>query len=201
MAMVRCPNCDAENAPDATSGVCAICGHRLDAAPRAGITEYPGAPSPVPGYPGRPSLPRPLGDEPGEPRDPEAEDERRVAILRASGGLFAVALVQFLCGCWGLAMVGSLAQGPAVMAALVVLVGLTAVYVGLGFWARYQPLPPAVLGLVIYVLLNLAFCLMDPDTGLRGIIVKGILVVVLFQGVRAGLRYQGIRDWSREQTH
>jgi hypothetical protein len=199
MAMVRCPNCDAENDPVATSGVCGICGHRLDAAPPAGITDDPATPSRLPTYPGRPILPGLYQDHRGEPRDPAAEDDRRAAILRASGGLFAVALVQLICGCFGLAAVPAAVEAPMMLGVVVVVGGIIGVYVALGIWARFQPLPAAVLGLMIYVLLNLAVCLIDPRAGLSGIVVKGILTVVLFQGVRAGIRYQGIRDWARER--
>jgi hypothetical protein len=192
MPNVRCWNCDAENDPVATSGVCALCGKRLADAPSAGIADTPG----------RPALSRFAEHDDrrlDRPVDPYrgrggAGDEARKALNQSSGALFAVAALQAVCGLIALfalpEAVGVPAEGPAMAIVGAVIVGVAAVFAGLGVWARFMPLPATIIGLVLYVGITLFDLASAPELAYRGVIVKILIIVMLVKAIQAAAKYQ-----------
>ncbi|GEM_PF-6511249 len=68
------------------------------------------------------------------------------------------------------------------------------VFVGLAFWARNNPLPPAIIGLVIYVIFAVVATIIDFSAGaafglmsIWGWIWKLIIILLFVDAIRAGL--------------
>jgi hypothetical protein len=74
-------------------------------------------------------------------------------------------------------------QARAFMAA--VILGIGVIFAGLGTWALFQPLPPSIIGLVLYVLFIVIDFAAAPELVLRGIILRIIIVVALVKAVQA----------------
>lgn len=82
---------------------------------------------------------------------------------------------------------------------LVVVIVLVAgvIFFGLWLWAKKNPLPATITGLVIFVTLCLADAIVDPTYLLGGILLKIIVIVVLISGVQSALAY---RKLQKEQS-
>jgi len=119
----------------------------------------------------------------------------RSALNQASGGLFAVALIQLICGGIALAVAPELlGVADEILFAVIAVLGLAVVFAGLGVWARFQPLPPAIIGLVLYILATLLDVVMAvqqnvPQQATRGVVMKIILIIMLARGVSAANKY------------
>jgi hypothetical protein len=125
-----------------------------------------------------------------------------LARKKASGILFAIAGIQLVCGGLVLAVAPQVLGlgAPEAVAVAVFMVALTVlVFAGLGWWARYQPLPAAVVGLVLYCGLLLLDIVVDPANLARGFILKAILIWMLIQAVQAGVRYNKLRRANEEE--
>jgi hypothetical protein len=159
-----------------------------------------------------------------EPRDHRRDDEEydrrfdrdfgggrhesraaRSALNTASGGLFAVAGLQLICGSIVLVAAPQLRgmANEAILIIGVIVFGTAIVFAGLGVWARYQPLPPAIIGLVLYGLLAVADLFVSVQQGgeaqgYLGLVVKLIIIGVLVNGVSAANRYNRLtsRRWD-----
>ncbi len=81
-------------------------------------------------------------------------------------------------------------QAPVVLAINLV---LAAIYAGLAIWARVNPLPAAIVGLVLFVSVHVISAVIDPMSIAQGIIVKIIIVVVLVKAIQAGVKYRQLR--------
>src|SRR5262245_40840319 len=108
--------------------------------------------------------------------------EQAAARKQASTILFLIAALQFVCG--GIIVFALSEKGPrgeveaeALAGLIVEWVGITLLFAGLGWWALYQPLPPVVIGLVVYVLLWLVSAALDPATASRGFILRIAVIV------------------------
>jgi hypothetical protein len=195
MATVRCLNCNTDNDPIQTAGYCEECGKKLPSGSSYAV-----------------DMDKPSGTfhrddfrDPDKPsgtsyrdefRDPYAraptEDSPEVAAAKkqASGILFAVAAIQLICGGIGivvLPMIDKQAAAPEVMViggALVV--GMAAIFAGLGWWAMYMPLPASLIGLILYSLLALADFLVSQS--MSGIFIKIIIVIGLVRAVAASIK-------------
>ena len=55
--------------------------------------------------------------------------------------------------------------------------------------ARTQPFPPAVLGLVLYIALNLVYLILVPEMAVKGFILKICLLLALVKGVQGARTY------------
>ena len=90
-----------------------------------------------------------------EDASPELIKARKVA----AGALLAVAIIQVVCGIAMIFLLPQIMGGPVpeeVMTVLIVtIVAVVVVFSLLAWWALYQPLPPAILGLVLYSVLFL----------------------------------------------
>jgi hypothetical protein len=69
-------------------------------------------------------------------------------------------------------------------------VGLGVIFIILGVMVKSYPVPMTITGLVLYVLANAIFGLLDPAMLLQGVIIKIIVVVALIKAVQAALAYQ-----------
>jgi hypothetical protein len=174
------------------------------AAPPAPAAETPRKPIRLPG------VRYDEGDE--EPSDRRRSGPRRPAIppdltrarQQVSAALFAVGGVFLLCNAIGLAVGAAQAvkeQGdpadPAVLAIVLVIGGAliltpSAAFIGLGIWARYQPLPPAIIGLCLWIplaILEVVVTLFGEPKGIVGASVRDlILTFILIQAVNTAAR-------------
>jgi hypothetical protein len=111
------------------------------------------------------------------------------ARKEVSGVLFGIAALQLVCGFISVLILPAMAapQVPlppeAIIFSVCAVVGLGVIYVGLGIWARYHPLPPAVIGLVLYVGVTLLDFLVAPGVILSGIWIKIIILIALIRAV------------------
>ncbi|KKN81816.1 hypothetical protein LCGC14_0315820 [marine sediment metagenome] len=78
-----------------------------------------------------------------------------------------------------------------IMLAILSLIGV--LFLGLGLWARKNPLPASIVGLVVYCTLIVAGALLNPATIIQGILIKIIIILVLVRSVGAGLKYKKLK--------
>lgn len=71
---------------------------------------------------------------------------------------------------------------------------LAALFAGLAVWARFNPLPAAIVGLVLFLTIHVVSAIVDPASILQGVIVKVIVIVVLAKAIQAGVRYKQLRE-------
>ena len=64
---------------------------------------------------------------------------------------------------------------------------LTAIMVGLALWSRRSPLPAVVIATATYIVVIVANAIADPATLGQGWIVKAIIILFLFRGIKAAL--------------
>ncbi len=172
MSRVRCLYCDAENDAVASAGYCEACGKKLPPASLANKRREPM-----------------LHNQPGS----LAPDPVAAPAQQASAWLFTAALVNLL-GCGGLIVLGPLLvareQLPAGFIPELMLVGVAILLAlaGMGWWARRQPMPAAVIGLIVYLGLAVVEALLLPGLALLGLPVNFVLIALLIQAVRAGRR-------------
>lgn len=137
-------------------------------------------------------------------------DQLHQQAKRASGALLAVAIIQTVLGGIVVALLagtaGARAGGPALMMLLVPVMGVAAIFWGLYIWSRRNPLPAAIVGLVVYVSLwaldvvaAIAAAANDPGgTGpgaalnrpTNGLFMRIIIVVILARAISAGVQHR-----------
>jgi len=163
MKSAVCPTCDATLNPlEIADGYCDACGKQVPAyAVRAA---------------GRAVA---FGSAPGA-RQVSAELDK--ARKQMSGILFAIAALQLVCGVMLLA-IGSRHHRVSGIA-VVELAGIAIVFGSLGLWARYRPLPPAIIGLVLYILLSLLTFAANPALAAKGIGIRVLMVMMLIRAIR-----------------
>src|SRR5262245_11424998 len=119
--------------------------------------------------------------------------EQGAARKQAATILFLVAALQFVCG--GIVVFALSEKGPrgevdpeALAGLIVEWVMITLLCADLGLWALYQPLPPVVIGLVVYVLLWILGAVLDPAAAGRGFILKIAVIVGLVRAIQAAAK-------------
>jgi hypothetical protein len=123
-------------------------------------------------------------------------DELKKQMRKASTALFAVGIIQAIGAAIFTAIASS--QTPAsTTGVMVILGGISAAFLGLGFWARKSPLPASIVGLVVYVsMLTLdgiaGAASGHPEVIFQGIILKAIIIGCLVQAVRAGTKFRAL---------
>jgi hypothetical protein len=112
---------------------------------------------------------------------------------KAAGALLAVAVIQAVVG--GIVLFALASNIPARLrnAMMVEVFGIALVFFGLYVWARKQPLPAAIVGLVVYVTLHVIYGIISPATLVQGIIVKVIIVAILVNAIQAGVKYRQLQ--------
>lgn len=98
---------------------------------------------------------------------------------KGSIGLFVVG---------GIQVIAALLAPDDVTRIVMVIIGV--VFAGLGLWARKAPYVASIVGLVVFGGLHLAEMAVDPASIFRGIIMKIIVVTVLINAIRSGVRYR-----------
>jgi hypothetical protein len=70
------------------------------------------------------------------------------------------------------------------------------IYVGLALWSRRNPLPAAIIGLVIYVSLQLIAVVQNPQMYLRLAIVIPVIIIIvgLLRAIQAGVKHKQLRE-------
>jgi hypothetical protein len=164
-----CPHCGAAN--QISASFCESCGKALPAAAR--------------------STPRLVTDSVLPASDGARQlvsEELKKNLKKAKGALLTVAILQTIVGAVLFAATRANPDFPPVVAFTVL--GMGGIYFGLYAWARHQPLPAAIVGLILYITMHLLDGLQDPRQFARGIILKVIIVVLLVQAIQAGLKYK-----------
>jgi hypothetical protein len=180
MDTATCPHCGVANELDAS--FCISCGKALPGRAEAG------GPQIVEGS----AL---AGTTAGQSLQ---EEELRKQSRKAAGALLAVAILQCLFGVLllvvGRAMLGGAQDVELDRLVFVVVFAIGLIFFGLFWWARHNPLPAAITGLVLFVTVHLLDALADPTALARGIIVKVIIIVVLARAISAGVRHRKLRQ-------
>ena len=172
MAVTRCPHCSAENHPSAA--FCVSCGKAL---------------------PGQdPLMPRVIT----ESRAAKSElgkgllsDELKKQLKKATTALLAVCILQLIGGTI-LLSIAEANNSKLGAGAFVVVYGIALLFFGLFLWARKNPFPAAIVGLVLFVTVHAMDAIADPTAIAKGMIVKIIVIVVLAQAIRAGHQYNNL---------
>ena len=170
MPTVVCPHCGESNEDNAA--FCAVCGKALPKVEPHGPRVIEGQAEAAT------SAGRAL-----------QSDELRKQLRKASVALLVVAILQWVFGTVLLLIIGR--RLPTYAYASVYVIGLF--FFGLYLWARRNPLPAAICGLVLFVTVHLLDALADPTALARGIVVKIIIIVVLVQAISAGARYRKLQ--------
>lgn len=115
---------------------------------------------------------------------------------KAAGALLAVAILQAVFGTFivvlaasGERAIANIELSPAVF---ITVYGIAVLFFGLFLWARKNPLPAAIVGLVLFISVHLLDAVADPSAIVRGIIIKIIVIVVLIKAIQAGARHRQI---------
>ena len=126
-------------------------------------------------------------------------EEARKALNQTSRVLFGVAALQCVCGVIGVFalqnVLGVNLEPLQLVIAIGVVVAIGVAFIGLGVWSRYQPLPPAIIGLILYLVVFISDIAMAPDVVSKGVWVRIIIVVLLVRGIAAANKY------NKLQTH
>ena len=173
MDSIACPHCTAANPPDAR--FCESCGKALPASVAA----------------------QPRIVEDSQVASTTAGKALQAATLekhsrRASSVLLVVAILQALFGAFVLPP-RMFETHPVVFATVF---GIAAIFFGLFLWARRNPLPAAIVGLVLFVSLHLLEAVVRPESLRQGLIVKLIIIIVLVKAVQAGVQYRKVQAAS-----
>ena len=176
MATITCPHCGVANPSDAQ--FCESCGKAQPSASASGPRVLAG--------------PEFAATDTGQAL--QAEELHKQA-KSAAGALLAVAILQTLFGTFVVMAPGLFAEMVEVevevgAAVYLVVYGIAVVFFGLYFWARKNPVPAAVAGLVVFLTVHLLDALADPSALIRGILVKVIIIVVLVKAIKAGARHR-----------
>ncbi len=168
MSRVRCLYCDADNDAVQSAGYCEGCGKKLPPASLA--------------HQRHESVSHERAAVP-------ASDSERTPSQQPSAWLFSAALVNLI-GCGGLIVLGPLLVSREQLKAdfipdlLLIGVAILLIFLALGWWARWQPLPAVLTAGAIYLGLALVDALVLPGLALLGLPVKIVILALLIQAVR-----------------
>jgi hypothetical protein len=112
-----------------------------------------------------------------------------VGILQA---IFAVVIIALLKADAETPIDSQLDPNVSIGALAVAMFGIAAMFLGLAFWAKRNPLPAAIVGLVLYITVHLLDALADPTAIARGVLIKVIIVVVLVRAISAGAKHRAL---------
>ena len=173
---VNCPHCSAGN--QSGSKFCESCGKALPEAAPSG-----------------PTVVNPYQAATTSAGQSVQSDELKKRSNSAFGALLAVGIMQVV---FGVIMYMMLKDDPrvdpdAANILLATVIGVGVLFFGLAFWARVNPLPAAIVGLVLFVSLHLWEAVADPTSIARGIIFKVIIIVVLVKAIQAGVQHRDLR--------
>ena len=174
-AEITCPHCGAANP---SAAFCQSCGKALPSA-------MPSAPRVTTSATGFAAT--------GAGRALQS-DELHKQAKKAAGALLAVAVIQAVFG--ALIVFVLLPRDLPAETRGVVMVsvfGIAAVFFALYFWARRQPLPASIVGLILFVTIHLIDAVADPAALARGLIMKIIIIAILVNAIQAGVKYRQLQ--------
>lgn len=132
-------------------------------------------------------------------RELQIENAAKQATKAAAPLLF-VAVIQFV---MAMVLVGMLLAGPEsalpkseqfqqFLKPVVVgfVIGIGFIFLLLYLWARKNPFPAAIVGLVFYITVHLLDVLADPKSIFRGALLKIIVITLLVKAIAAGARHR-----------
>jgi hypothetical protein len=189
MAVVKCYHCGEENDPEQTGRSCQRCGAGL---PMAQTMPSASAPAPPLYDLGRQSGAGEFlkGDSFGTTESPEYQKAKK----EVSGALFMVAALQLVCGLVVFGAGGKIfegAQPELLLVMTVIMLGTAVVFGGLGAWALANPLPPAVIGFSLYVvlaILDIGATMYEGGTPpIGGIVVKLFIASALLKAMQSAI--------------
>jgi hypothetical protein len=139
-------------------------------------------------------------------------DELHKTAKKAAGALLAVAIIQTVIPVGLFVLMRNVRPGAGALnlfnnVTMGIMLAIAAVFWGLWAWARVNPLPAAIVGLVLYVTLTVAdyvmlFAMMkdappgnSPNIGIPWM--KIIIISILVQGISAGSKH---RKLMRQQA-
>ena len=106
--------------------------------------------------------------------------------------LIAIALLTIVCNAITFYLQGAALPGNVLTVAALLILGVAAVYVGLGVWARWMPIPAGIIGLFIYVSLSVLEVVGSATAGgppfPRGLILKVFITIGLIRCVYAAIK-------------
>jgi hypothetical protein len=175
MATTVCPHCGAQDVPEGE--FCEKCGKALPSVAPTGprVVTGPALASTAAG------------------RDLQTKDLRKKSG-QAFGALLAIAIIQAIFGAvLYFALTRNHADPKAVRIVLAVIWGVGAFFFILSLWARSNPLPAAIVGLVVYVTIMTVDAVLAPETIGNGIVVKILIIAVLIKAVQAGVQYRRLQ--------
>ena len=108
-------------------------------------------------------------------------------IRQARTTLLVVAIIQIFSG---LIFVAMQSQDTFAIAGVFI---VSAVFFALWFWAKRNPLPATITGLITFVTLHVAEAMIDPRQIYQGIIMKILVVSFLAKGVSAAINYRNMQ--------
>ena len=190
MAVRHCPECQSPvSASEIEFRTCEACGARLPASRHEEDEE------PRERRPNRRTAQ--LRSEP----DPESHDVlMKQAKKQASVTLFVVAALMMVCGSIAVAFLGN-QEGAApeeIAIGVVLVIGMAAVFAGLGFWAMFMPVPPAIIGLVFFVGITVLDFVGDPAMAVKGIFLRIIIIVMLVKAINTAVKASKVAPKKRE---
>jgi hypothetical protein len=76
---------------------------------------------------------------------------------------------------------------------------ISVVFLGLALWSKKAPVTAFTLALVLYLVFNIGFMILDPTNIARGIIIKVLVVVALVKATRDAKKYVAIKSSVGEE--
>lgn len=77
---------------------------------------------------------------------------------------------------------------------------LGAAFVALSFWARKAPLPAAITGLSLYLVIQLLNFIHDPSTLVQGMVVKILFIMAMVKTISSAVSEQAWLKTARPET-
>jgi len=111
-------------------------------------------------------------------------------IKSAQTSIFVVAGVQMLFGIF----YAFTNNGPEMYFTLGIVMFVSLLFLGLGFWCKKKPLAAIVTALILYVSLLLLDAVFDPATLVKGIIMKVLIIIYLVKGIGAAKEAQRLKE-------
>jgi hypothetical protein len=77
--------------------------------------------------------------------------------------------------------------------------GVGGIFFLLALWSRKKPKLAFTIALILYLVLNIGFMIMDPENILKGVLIKAIVVVALVKANKNARKYEEIKSSLGEE--
>jgi len=130
-------------------------------------------------------------------RQRRASRDKRKKVSNARSALLAVVVLSALTALMYLA-IGTMTRYDEALISSAVFLGMTAMYIGFYAWARRQPYPALLTGLLIYaslILLDVGYAVwMNAPPGVVSMLMRVLILVFLVRGFLAARQLRGAAD-------